>query len=620
MKHPRRTIVALLSAIVVALGVVAPSVAHAADGEPNVTLYAIENCTECGLDHYGWDVTTAGGLEVFDKKIDYAESSDRDVVSAAVVPTSDGEGSIIEFHAMKPGSATVSVHYKTPEGEAIAGEVNTITVKVVSVSDPTAVPSDRQGLINHSNAIDVYRLRVEINDPSGGLDAGWITSDKLFEQSFAATLTENKCNYQLGEKVQFGDTTTHIFQGWRIPGSGLSVDDIPVKNEYTFSEVSTSTDPLTGVTYTFHDQLVEATWNPSPETGVWEPWAPGEGSVLLPYTRTSDDGVLTFDDVDELGEWYKLDFRCGEGVSYNGIVAGGTSRTMTIERPYLAADDPLYNSSASEGPVWSRGDHGDDRTSVAFSIPADGTVSYRLEPADAGALYMQSIGEDQLILGVQLSKPATLVVEPSDTTTITNEQGATLTAPANPSNPTYYNRMALKTEHIGGDVAQTAVDSVVAMIDDVTGHPYVFDISMIDPAGKEIQPLDGDTVTVTLPIPEGLSAEGLHVFHVADDGTVTDMNATVDAEAGTVSFTTTHFSTFVLANVKADKQPVVKDPSDDVTTGTTTDVTGDDAGNAGDEKTEDLAKTGDPGSALALLAALSGSATLAGSVALRRRR
>ena len=56
-------------------------------------------------------------------------------------------------------------------------------------------------------------------------------------------------------------------------------------------------------------------------------------------------------------------------------------------------------------------------------------------------------------------------------------------------------------------------------------------------------------MTVTLPVPADMSLENLHVFHVADDGTVTDMNATVNADAGTVSFTTSHFSTFVLANV-----------------------------------------------------------------------
>ena len=56
---------------------------------------------------------------------------------------------------------------------------------------------------------------------------------------------------------------------------------------------------------------------------------------------------------------------------------------------------------------------------------------------------------------------------------------------------------------------------------------------------------DGETVTVTLPLPEGLTNPV--VYYVSDDGkTVTNMNATKGE--GVVSFTTDHFSTYVLGD------------------------------------------------------------------------
>ena len=96
---------------------------------------------------------------------------------------------------------------------------------------------------------------------------------------------------------------------------------------------------------------------------------------------------------------------------------------------------------------------------------------------------------------------------------------------------------------------------------------------------------------------------------MADDGTVTDMGAAVDAEARTVTFTTMHFSTFVLANVggQPDGQAVPETKP---------------AGEKNVTETSDEAvpATGDAGSAAALLAAGSGAAALLGSRALRRRR
>ena len=397
----------------------------------------------------------------------------------------------------------------------------------------------------------------------------------------------------------------------RVEGGGYSL--VPLKIGTTTITV-TVTDKFYGGTKTARATL---TVTDGPAT-VTEPWAPGAGATLLPYSLK--DGILTFDGVPSLGEWYQLDIKCGDGVSYNGTIAGGTSKTMTIERTFLHEDDPLFDRNGyTSAPVWIRGDAGEDRSSLAFLIPEDEGVNYRLEPADAGRLYTFSARDGWLSLGVQLDKPATLVVEKSDTVTVSNSDGATMTAPVSSENPNYYNNLTLVTEHIGDEPAQAATDAVVAVADGVTGHPYVFDIHLLDFAQKVVQPLDGDSVTITMPIPEGLTAEGLHVFHVADDGTVTDMGATVDAEAGTVSFTTTHFSTFVLANVTVETGHSGGQGTPVQTAG----VQGASDQGEGEKngQVEGIPATGDPGVAAAvLLASGSGVVALLGGRALRRRR
>lgn len=525
--------VAVMAALVAGL---VPAAARAAEDSGVVTLCAIENCTECGRDHYGWDAQIASELEIADKKIDYV------------------------------------------------------------------IPSD-------TNAVDLYRFRVVCGDPYDGLSDGWTSGENTFGQTVQASLNDAGYDFQPGDEVMFGNGKVYVFQGWYIEGNAFELDEVPTTSDYAFYDVSTYTDPETGIAYTFHDHTIEARWNPNPETGVYEPWAPGSGNELLPYVRTADDSILSFVDMPELGEWYKLDFSCGEGVSYNGVVYGGSSRTMTIERTFLDADDPLFDANAyTEGPVWVRGDNGGDWTSVMFTIPATGGVNYRLEPADAGTVAVNSVGDGMLGLRVQLDKPATLVVEPSDTVTISNESGATLTVPATSSDPNFYHWLTLETAWLDGDAAQEPFDALVSAVDGVT-KAYVYDISLVGPGGVAVQPLEGDAVAVTLPIPEGLSAEGLHVFHVADDGTVTDMGATVDAEARTVTFTTTHFSTFVLANVggqpDGDAVPETKPAGEK---------------NVAEPSDEAVPATGDAGSAAALLAAGSGAAALLGSRALRRRR
>ena len=294
-----------------------------------------------------------------------------------------------------------------------------------------------------------------------------------------------------------------------------------------------------------------------------------------------------------------------EGISFDGEEAViSTSRTEPFYMPYYCQPENasrITTFSVSDPSVLSVQDYG---TFLAITPLKAGTATITLTATDQADQDVKFA--DTLTITVVDESQPTPEPEPEQTV-LTNEQGATLVHETNgvSGSDAFWSGLSLVTDHLGGDVAQAATDSVVAVVDGVTGHPYVFDIHLEDIVGDVFEIPEGDSVTVTLPIPEGLSAEGLRVFHVADDGAVTDMGATVDAEAGTVSFTTTHFSTFVLANVE-------DDGTGQGSGGQTTKPAG--------EKADGLAKTGDPGALPALLAAASGSAALLGSRALKKRR
>lgn len=196
----------------------------------------------------------------------------------------------------------------------------------------------------------------------------------------------------------------------------------------------------------------------------------------------------------------------------------------------------------------------------------------RLEPASAGTITsdMTTGIYDGTWVGnyrVQLDAPATIVVEPSTTTTVKSKSGATVEVPVSEDDPSYYNGTLLVADELDGTEAQGAKAKLTAKVADVTNsvaydlhfEKYVWNgTSMVT---ETMLPKDGDTIKVTLPIPEELSTDGLHVYYVAEDGTVTDMNGTVDADARTITFETTHFSTYVLANVKGSEPTKPTEPT-----------------------------------------------------------
>lgn len=101
-------------------------------------------------------------------------------------------------------------------------------------------------------------------------------------------------------------------------------------------------------------------------------------------------------------------------------------------------------------------------------------------------------------------------------------------------------------------------------------HIYVLDITLVNEEGENVQP-DG-YVTVTIPVPQYMW--GLHSYYIyyqADDGTLVDMRATY--ADGYVTFTTNHFSTYILSTeqlIEESEETTVATEAAATTTTTTT--------------------------------------------------
>ena len=84
-------------------------------------------------------------------------------------------------------------------------------------------------------------------------------------------------------------------------------------------------------------------------------------------------------------------------------------------------------------------------------------------------------------------------------------------------------------------------------LEDKAGKFEAFDISLLS-GEKEIQP-EG-TVKITMPVPSGYDTDNLAVYHISDDGELTEIDFTLSSDQKSVSFETDHFSMYALAELK----------------------------------------------------------------------
>lgn len=379
-----------------------------------------------------------------------------------------------------------------------------------------------------------YHIAIDYGNTYGGI------SSAGFEAQLGKTLRQNLQQAQAkveaeggympllaGDVVEFGDQygSHHVLQYWDTP---VDIDKVLEASDFTPAAQEEAPAQLT----------IRAHW-----TQVPEPW--DFDGTLMPYTV--ENGVLTFDNHPELGEWYQLSVDAKDGITFDNP-GGGSEWTMTLDACVLDADDPLFVARPNSGTYFVRGDARGSSTALWITYDLSKSLAYGFA---SGSGTISRVGGPNT-LSINLSSPSVLSLgyASDDVTVISNEQGATLSHVPNGTagDAWFWSMLQLVTDPISGAEADKATAALKGSVE-VSGDVILYDIHLLDFTGSVFAIPDGEQVTVTLPVPASMSLEGLHVFHVADDGTVTDMKATVDAGARTVSFTTTHFSTFALANV-----------------------------------------------------------------------
>lgn len=541
-----------------------PAPARAVEVEPNVyEMHVISSCPECnGAAHTGWDgcviresdISQWSGAE-FRGSIEQVYTTDPSIVGAMQSVTGDGEPCLA---LVGEGVGTAIITVQSSEGDEI-----TFSASVVDISDDfTQVSSELQELIKtlHTSG-ELTSFEIANGDISlDGIDA------------YQVRVPSTSLIWETNPDASFDVIS-------------VAVDNPEVASVYSRADETTgkttwSIGPgIVGGTTTLTAVAVDSN-NPANkfEDKVTVTCTPGEGWTRVPDLSLGENGVLT------------VPMGWAEHGGF-GLFDWDFWSTIYCDSTITVADD-----SIAEGDSLGR--------SIIPKKPGTTTVTLTI---------------DDLYYGGTKTVTAQLVVTEGDAvTTLTNEQGASLSHVAQMvsngfggsySDDNTWRNLDLVTEWLGGDAAAAAGDAVNAAISDVNSM-YVYDIHL-EEYGQVFEIPEGDSVTVTLPLPDDMGTDGVHVYHVADDGTVTDMGATVDAEARTVTFTTTHFSTFVIAQVGST---------------TTTQAAGQKAEPAGEKSdgsqapVSGIPATGDPGCVAVALATGSGAVALLGSRILRRRR
>jgi len=104
---------------------------------------------------------------------------------------------------------------------------------------------------------------------------------------------------------------------------------------------------------------------------------------------------------------------------------------------------------------------------------------------------------------------------------------------------------------------EQAADIVIAELGEV--RYAAFDISLTDAQGTELQPESG-VLVVSIAVPEGFDAEKCDIYRVEEDGSLTDMNASV--VNGKLQFATEHFSLYIITENAEPDSPDEPDEPD----------------------------------------------------------
>ena len=140
----------------------------------------------------------------------------------------------------------------------------------------------------------------------------------------------------------------------------------------------------------------------------------------------------------------------------------------------------------------------------------------------------------------------------------------------------------------------------------------LYDISLIDPSGTEVEPASGKTVKTSLPIPDALKGKTLVLYRINDDGTKTRIKGEI--KDGYFVAALGHFSQYALVAV-SDSVTVTENKYNETNTTNTSAVTNTapSTGGANKEASVSPVQTGDTAQPAGWLALMAGSLAAAGA-------
>lgn len=108
---------------------------------------------------------------------------------------------------------------------------------------------------------------------------------------------------------------------------------------------------------------------------------------------------------------------------------------------------------------------------------------------------------------------------------------------------------ATATASITKEQNQSILDSIAKQLSQISTKFTVYDISLLD-GGNKIQP--NGVVTIQIPLPSGYNDDKIDIYHMSDD--TKEIMSGVKIESGKITFDTSHFSYYVVAekNVTAE--------------------------------------------------------------------
>lgn len=229
------------------------------------------------------------------------------------------------------------------------------------------------------------------------------------------------------------------------------------------------------------------------------------------------------------------------GVCYSVDLKTGSHAVCSYSEAAMVDQNQFWIEKGQETLIEVNVDKGYVLDKVTLTNEGDGTT--RVQLVDSNEYY------DTYHIFVTLNKPSTLNVSTTDQVKIGTENGITVSV--NVSDGSQYENVSLVVDQLNDK------NQDVVFITNKLGEDYdvkAFDIHLEDKDGVEVRP-DG-TFKVTMPIPDGWDASKVSVYHVAN-GKMDDMKGLVSEDGKTISFTTTHFSTYVLVQDKTVTQPDV---------------------------------------------------------------